>query len=70
VLGGKGERVDAAKLAVRSVLDDLFNRTHRFRLCRLSQSIEQSVGFTAKFHGTFGSIAVTPTLWLRKTESK
>jgi hypothetical protein len=40
VPGGKGEGVDAAKLAVRCVVDDLFDCTHRFRLCRLPQSTE------------------------------
>ncbi len=70
LLGGKGEGVDTAKLAVGSVLDELFDGTHRFRLRRLSQSIEESVSFAGKFHCTFGLITVTATLWLRKTESK
>jgi hypothetical protein len=70
VLGGKGEGVDTAKLAVGPVLDELFDRTHRFRLRRLSQRIEESVGFAGTFHGTFGSITGTATLWRGKTESK
>jgi hypothetical protein len=36
VLGGKGEGVDTAKLAVRPSVDEPFDRTNRFRLCRLS----------------------------------
>ncbi len=59
VLGGKGEGVDTAKLAVRPVLDELFDGTDRFRLRRLSQSREESVGFAGKFHGTIGLVTVT-----------
>jgi len=70
VLGGKGEGVDTAKVAVRPVLDELFDGTHRFWLRRLSQSIEESVGFAGKFHGTVELITVTVTLSLGKTESK
>jgi hypothetical protein len=70
MLGGERKGIDAAKLTVRSVPDEFFDRTHRFRLCRLSQGIEQSVGFTANFHGTFGSIAVNSYPVAKKTESK
>jgi hypothetical protein len=59
VAGGKGEGVDTAKLAVRPVLDELFDRTHWFRLCRFSQSSEESVGFDGTFHGNNGLITVT-----------
>src|SRR5436190_682292 len=59
VLGGKGEDVDTRKLAVRSVLDELFDGTHRFRFRRFSQSLEESVGFDGKFHGTIGLLSVT-----------
>src|SRR4029079_18919028 len=46
VSGGKGEGVDTAQLAVRRVVDELFDCTHRVRLCRLPQSAEEilSVG--------------------------
>ena len=67
VLGGKGEGVDTAKLAVGPVLDELFDRTHRFRLRRLSQTIEECVGFDGTFHGTLESITVT--LWLGKQKA-
>src|SRR5881275_516477 len=66
----KGEGVDTAKVAVRPVLDELFDGTHRFWLRRLSQGIEESVGFAGKFHGTVELITVTVTLSLGKTESK
>ena len=59
VLGGEREGVNTAKLAVRPVLDELFDGTHRFWLRRLSQSIEESVGFAGKFHGTVGLVTVT-----------
>ncbi len=58
MFGGKGQGVDAAKLAVRPVLDEFFDRAHRFRLCRLTQSIEQRVGFAGKIHDTIGLITV------------
>ena len=48
--GRKGEDVDTAKLAIRRVLDELFDRTHRFRLRRLSQSTEEILSFGGKFH--------------------
>jgi hypothetical protein len=69
--GGKGESVNTAKIAVRAVPDELFDRTHRFRFRRLSQSIEESVGFAAKFHGN-GKLIPPDTLavWLGKTKSK
>jgi hypothetical protein len=67
--GGKGEGVDTAKLAIRPALDEFFDRAHRFRLCRLSQSIEQRVGFAAKIHGTIGLITVRVTLWLEKRKA-
>ena len=51
VPGGKGEGVDAAKLAVRRVVDELFDCTHRFRLCRLPQSTEEILSVGGKFHG-------------------
>src|SRR5947199_818311 len=70
VPGGKREGVNTAKLAIRSVLDQVFDRTHRFRLRRLSQSTEQSVGFDGKLHYTIGLITVAVTLWRGKTESK
>src|SRR5262249_10456228 len=70
VLGGKGEGIDAAKLAVRSVLDQLLNRAHRFRLRRLSQNSEEGFGFARKFHDTIGLITVAVTLLLGKRESK
>ena len=41
VPGGKGEGVDPAKVAVRRAPDELFDRAHRLRLCRLSQSLEE-----------------------------
>ena len=50
VPGSKGEGVDTAKLAIRRVLDELFDRTHRFRLRGFSQSIEEILGFGGKFH--------------------
>jgi hypothetical protein len=56
VPGGKGEGVDTAKLAIRRALDELFDRTHRFRLGRLSQSTEEILSFGGKFHDTFGSM--------------
>ena len=58
VPGGKGEGVDTAKLAIRRVLDQLFDRTHRFRLRRFSQSIEERVGFAGKFHGDHSNYRV------------
>ena len=59
VPGGKGEGVDPAKLAVRRVVDELFDCTHRFRLCRLPQSTEEILGFAGKFHGTIGLTTAT-----------
>ena len=50
VLGGKGEGVDAAKLAVRPVSDELFDCAYRLRL--FSQSIEKAVSFAGNFHGS------------------
>lgn len=64
MLGGKGKGVDAAKVAVRPVLDDFFDRTHRFRLSRLSQATQERVGFSGTFHGTFGLITLAAALWL------
>ena len=69
VLGGKSEGIDTAKLPVRPVLDELFDRTHRFRLRGLSQSIEESVSFAGKFHCTIGLITVAVTLWLGKRKA-
>src|SRR5205823_14209839 len=54
VLGGKGEGVNAAKLAVGSVLDEVFDRAHRLRLRRLSQSSEEAFGFSGNFHVVIG----------------
>ena len=59
VPGGKGESVDAAKLAVRPVVYELFDRARRLRLRRLSQSSEEAFGFSGKFHGTVGLVTVT-----------
>src|ERR1044072_1312646 len=47
---GKGQGIDTAKLAVRPAPDEFFDRAHRFGLCRLSQSIEQRVGFIGAIH--------------------
>src|SRR5438067_2074287 len=57
MLGGESEGVDTTKLAVWRVLDKLFDRVHRFRLCRLSES-EERVGLAWTFHGTFESITI------------
>src|SRR5947207_11790130 len=70
VPGGKGKGVDAAKLAVRRVLDQLFNRTHRFRLCRLPQSTEVILSFGRKFHGLAIDDRNTATVWLAKRKAR
>ena len=70
VPGGKGENVDAAKLAVRPVLDELFDCAYRLRLRRLSQNSEEVFGFAGKFHVTIRLITVAVTVCLGKTESK
>src|SRR5207248_3105240 len=54
----KSDGVDTAKITVRSVLDELFDRAYRLRLRRFSQSIEESVGFTGKFHVAIRLITV------------
>src|SRR5438034_9161541 len=56
MLGGKREGVDAAKLTVWCILDELFDRVHRLRLRRLSQNSEEGFGFARKFHGIIGLI--------------
>src|SRR6266496_653158 len=66
MLGGKREGVDAAKLTVWCILDELFDRVHRLRLRRLSQNSEEGFGFSGKFHGIIGLITVAVTVWLRK----
>src|SRR6266487_798034 len=70
MLGGKREGVDAAKLTVWCILDELFDRVHRLRLRRLSQNSEEGFGFARKFHDIIGLITVAVTVWLRKTENK
>ena len=54
MLGGEREGIDAAKLTVRCVLDELFDRAHRLRLCRLSQNTEEGFDFVGNFHGMIG----------------
>ena len=58
VPGGKGERVDAAEITVRRILDELFDGAYRFRLRRLSQNSEEVFGFAGKFHVTIRLITV------------
>jgi len=48
--GSKDDSINPAKLAVRRLLDQLFDRAHRFRFCRLSQRTEEILGFDGKFH--------------------
>jgi hypothetical protein len=77
VPGGKGEGVDTAKLAIRRVVDELFDRTHRFRLRRLSQSTKEILSFGGKFHGCRCSPGRRPqiddrntvTVWLGKRKA-
>lgn len=59
VLGGKSEDIDTAKLPVWLVLDELFNCSHGFRLRRLSQSIEESIGLARTFHGIIALMICT-----------
>jgi len=51
VPGGKGEGVDTAEFAVRSILDNLLDGTDRFRLRRLSESTEKILSYGRMFHG-------------------
>src|SRR5882724_11197844 len=70
VPGGKGESIDTAKLAIRRVLDEFFDRTHRFRLRRLSQSNEEILSFGGKFHERADRRPQHRYRVARKTESK
>src|SRR6185312_7548146 len=66
-----------AKLAIRRVLDELFDRTHRFQLGRVSQSTEEILSFGGKFHGCRCSPGRRPriddrntaTVWLGKRKA-
>jgi len=69
VPGGKGEDVDTTKFAIRRIPDEFLNGIYRFRLCRLSQSIEESVSFVGTLHGTFGLITIALTLGPQTRES-
>jgi len=62
VLGGKREGIDSAKLTVRCVLDELFDRAHWLRLRRLSQKSEETFGFSGKFHGIMVLITAALTM--------
>src|SRR4029079_4388566 len=68
--GGKGEGIDAAKLAIRRVVDELFDCSHWFRLCRLPQSIEEILSVVGKFHGLADWLLQHSYRVTRKTESK
>ena len=69
VPGGKGERVDTAEITVRAVVDELFDRAYRLWLRRFSQSIQESVGFTGKFHVTIRLITLAVTVCLGKRKA-
>jgi hypothetical protein len=70
VFGGKGKGVDAAKLAVRRVLDELFDRVCHLRFCRFSQDGEGHLGFAGEFHGTILSTASRVMVRLKEMQSK
>jgi len=70
MLGGEREGIDAAKLMIRRVLNEFFDRAHRLRLRRLSQNTEERFGLSGKFHGITGLITAEVTVRPGKLEYK
>src|SRR3954452_25586814 len=67
--GGKGEDVDTAEIAVRSIFNELLDRTYRLRLCRLPQNSKEVFGFAGKSHVTIRLITVAVTVFVGKRKA-